>query len=48
MAQPRKLRLASDDEGKYHAKLLAKATKIVESANRIWERLMQAEIYEED
>ncbi|TGO27917.1 hypothetical protein BPAE_0035g00610 [Botrytis paeoniae] len=48
MAQPKKLRLASDDEEKYHAKLLAKATKIVESANRIWERQMQQEIYEED
>ncbi|KAA8570497.1 hypothetical protein EYC84_002766 [Monilinia fructicola] len=48
MAQPRKLRLALDDEEKYHAKLLAKATKIVESANRIWERQMQQEIYEED
>ncbi|KAB8299282.1 hypothetical protein EYC80_001362 [Monilinia laxa] len=48
MAQPRKLRLALDDEEKYHARLLAKATKIVESANRIWERQMQQEIYEED
>ncbi|TGO51404.1 hypothetical protein BCON_0162g00270 [Botryotinia convoluta] len=48
MAQPKKLRLASDDEEKYHAKLFAKATKIVESANRIWERQMQQEIYEED
>ncbi|QSZ29948.1 hypothetical protein DSL72_004466 [Monilinia vaccinii-corymbosi] len=48
MAQPRKLRLASDDEEKFHAKLLAKAAKIVESANRIWERQMQQEIYEED
>ncbi|KAF7871717.1 hypothetical protein EAF04_003824 [Stromatinia cepivora] len=48
LAQPRKLRLASDDEGKYHTKLLAKAAKIVESANRIWERQMQQEIYEEE
>ncbi|KAM0129234.1 hypothetical protein ACHAO1_008561 [Botrytis cinerea] len=48
MAQPKKLRLASDDEEKYHAKLCAKATKIVESANLIWERQMQQEIYEED
>ncbi|THV49571.1 hypothetical protein BGAL_0188g00050 [Botrytis galanthina] len=48
MAQPKKLRLASDDEEKFHAKLFAKATKIVESANRIWERQMQQEIYEED
>ncbi|ESZ99534.1 DEAD/DEAH box helicase [Sclerotinia borealis F-4128] len=47
MAQPRKLRLASDDEEKYHAKLLAKAAKIVESANRIWERQMQQEIIAE-
>ncbi|KAI9642193.1 hypothetical protein NHQ30_008995 [Ciborinia camelliae] len=48
MAQPRKLRLAFDDEEKFHAKLLAKAEKIVESANRIWERQMQQDVYEED
>ncbi|KAJ8059358.1 hypothetical protein OCU04_012312 [Sclerotinia nivalis] len=48
LAQPRKLRLASDDEEKYHAKFLAKAAKIVESASRIWERQIQQEIYEEE
>ncbi|CAD6445724.1 8e2f2837-c574-4635-9aec-9dd9add3c1ca [Sclerotinia trifoliorum] len=48
LAQPRKLRLASDDEEKYHAKLHAKAAKIVESANRIWERQMQQDIWEEE
>lgn len=48
MAQPKKLRLETDDEEKYHRKLLAKAAKIVESANRIWERQMQFEIDEEE
>lgn len=38
-AQPNKLRLEARDEQKYVEKLLAKATVIADSANRIWRKL---------
>ncbi|TAQ89791.1 hypothetical protein B7494_g1900 [Chlorociboria aeruginascens] len=47
MAQPKKLKLDSHDEQKYHEKLLKKAEVISQSANRIWERQIQVEIDEE-
>lgn len=47
-AQPRKLKVGSNDETEYHKKLLSKATAISESANRIWERQMQSEFDEEE
>lgn len=38
-ARPNKIRLKSKDEESLEAKLLAKATIITESANRLWRKL---------
>jgi len=46
-AQPNKIRLEHHDEQKYEAKLWAKARVITESANRLWQIQMRAEIEEE-
>ncbi|KAK3941565.1 DNA polymerase theta, partial [Diplogelasinospora grovesii] len=46
-AQPNKVRLGVRDEQKYKDKLLAKAQVIADSANRLWQIQMQAEIDEE-
>lgn len=46
-AQPSKVRLKSKDETKYEEKLLAKATVIADSANRLWQMEMMLQVYEE-
>ncbi|KXJ95571.1 DEAD/DEAH box helicase [Microdochium bolleyi] len=46
-ARPNKIRLKSKDEESLEAKLLAKATVITESANRLWQLEMQQELDEE-
>ncbi|KAH6619643.1 hypothetical protein B0J18DRAFT_482223 [Chaetomium sp. MPI-SDFR-AT-0129] len=43
-AQPNKVRLAAQDEGKYREKLRAKARVICEAANRLWQIEVQSEI----
>ncbi|RDW85015.1 putative DNA-directed dna polymerase protein [Coleophoma cylindrospora] len=47
MAQPKKPRLDAAEEEQYHQKLLLKAEIISKSANRVWDRMMQAEVEEE-
>ncbi|MCJ1272552.1 hypothetical protein MMC21_000338 [Puttea exsequens] len=44
VAQPRKSRLDSDEEAKYHHKLLLKAEIIIGAADRLWERQQRVEI----
>ena len=46
MAQPKKLRLAEDDETKYEEKLRAKAEVVSKSAGRVWDMMMQQEMDE--
>lgn len=48
LAQPRKIRTSANDETKYKSKLRNKAEIISASANKIWERQMQAELEMED
>lgn len=48
LAQPRKMRTNSSDETKYKNKLRNKAEIILASANKIWERQIQADLEMED
>lgn len=43
-AHPRKLRLGVKDEEKFRAKLEVRARAIVESAGKVWERMVRDEL----
>ncbi|KAL8408753.1 hypothetical protein RB594_007264 [Gaeumannomyces avenae] len=47
-AQPNKIRSGTKDEQQYKDKLLIKAQVIVDSANKLWQREMQEQLFEEE